>query len=148
MNTKFPLYDSSGRLLFAVGGAQAWKTHDCHGYNVSMEWVDGEPAMVIWSRLAPDFGFAICLSSVGKYATPEGKPNQEGVDALAMALPDFGREICARELHRLVDIVLRYVPELIAMPPTPRDVRKADAGGAIWDVTQKANDKTISEASI
>lgn len=148
MNTKNPIYDASGRPLFACGGNKAWRTHDLGGYQVSMEWVDGEPAMVIWSTLNREFGYAICLSSIGKYATPEGKPNEEGVTELAKALPDFGREISRLELHRLVDIVLRYAPELILMPPAPIDVLKADLRAPIWDVTEKINHKTVAEVSI
>lgn len=147
MNTEKPILDASGRFIYKVGGDQAWRVHDAGDYVVSMEWVDKQPAMVIWSKRRPDFAFAICLSSIGKYATPEGKPNPEGVEELAMALPDFGRAIERSELHRLVDVVLRYTSELIAMPPAPSEVLKEDLRNPLWEVTEKdvQTGKTISE---
>src|SRR3546814_16230088 len=84
--------------------------------------VDAEPAMVIWSKRGPDFAIAICLSSIGKYATPEGRPNQEGANELAKALPDFGRAIWQMELSHLLDIVMRYQPELTGLHTAPLEV--------------------------
>ena len=38
----------TGRELFAVGGTKSHAQHEYRGYAVSLEWIDGEPAMVIW----------------------------------------------------------------------------------------------------
>lgn len=49
----------------------------------------------------------------------------------------------------LVDIVLRYTPELIAMPPAPRAIRLSDAGRPLWEITREdPHGKVISEAAI
>ncbi len=151
MNTQNPLLDAQGRQIFHVGGEKAWRIHDAGDYFVSMEWVDGAPAMIIVSKRRPDFAFAICLSSIGKYATPEGRPNPEGVGELALALPDFGRALERTELHHLVDIVMRYTSELILMPPVPIEVLRADRPAQkLWEVTEKDahTGQTISEATI
>lgn len=151
MNTKNPIRDAHGRSLFAIGGAQAWKTHEAGDYRVSMEWIDGEPGMVIWSAHASrDFAFAICLSSAGKYATPSGSLTEEGADELARALPALGREINRRELVALADVVLRYIPELIAMPPAPLEIRRSDLVRPLLEVEERdrATDKTLSHVSI
>ena len=144
------ILDASGKQMFAVGGRNAYATHDAGQYIVSTEWFENEPAMFIWSKIKPMFAFGICLSSIGKYAEPDGRPNAEGVEELALALPDFGKAMERSELHRLIDVVLRYTPELIAMPPVPLSVRREDAGGALWEVTEKDDKtgRTISEASI
>ncbi|HEY9545271.1 MAG TPA: hypothetical protein VIR56_04645, partial [Solimonas sp.] len=108
-----------------------------------------EPAMVIWSKRGPDFAIAICLSSIGKYATPEGRPNQEGANELAKALPDFGRAISQMELSHLLDIVMRYTPELIGMPPAPLEVFQSSLPDPILELTAKnERGQVIHEVSI
>lgn len=152
MNTQNPVHDAQGRPLFQIGGDTSYNTHDCGEYQVSMEWDETEPMMVIWSatRGRSDFALAICLSSVGKYATPEGNLNVEGATELAKCLPLFGRDIDQSNLHRLADVVLRYVPELILMPPRPRSAALEDQRGPLLEVTEVNRDsgKVIRETSL
>src|SRR3546814_19590646 len=95
------------------------RTDTLFPYTTLFRYVDAEPAMVIWSKRGPDFAIAICLSSIGKYATPEGRPNQEGANELAKALPDFGREISQMELSHMPVIAMLSPPALLDMPPAP-----------------------------
>jgi hypothetical protein len=150
MNINKPILGADGRPFYCLGGMQAWRTHDAGDYIVSLEWVENEPAMVIWSKRGAAFAFVICLSSIGKYATPEGDPNPEGANELARALPDFGRAIERTELHHLVSIILRYTPELILMPPMPREVWEADnRDDPFLEVTTKdERGKVIAEVEI
>jgi hypothetical protein len=139
--------------MFGVGGANSHAIHEFKGYVISMEWdeQDGEPVMLIWSALGGrDAGvFGICLSSAGKYADPSGKPTNEGLYECGMALPLLGRALLPVELHTLVDAVMKYIPDLLMMPPAPRALRLAAKGEALIDITQKDQyDKTISEVSI
>lgn len=149
MRTDQYLLDGAGRQLFPYGGPNSYNIHNLAEYRVVMDWVDRQPAMIIASHLRPEFAFIICLSSIGKYATPEGKPNSEGVEELAKALPEFGKTLERAPLHRLVDIVLRYTSELIGMPPEPRSHALAE-GKPLWEVTEKDRQtgKVISEATI
>lgn len=144
---------ASGAPVFGVGGAGAFATHTMKGYVVSLEWdeTDGEPVMLVWSAMAGrDAGvFGICLSSAGKYADPSGKPTDEGLYECGMALPLLGRGLTPIELNALVDVVMRFIPELLMMPPAPRALRKAAKGEALVDITQKDQyDRVIKEASI
>lgn len=150
MNTNNYILDAQGRQLFSIGGPHAWRIHDAGEYIASMEWVDGEPAMILVAKSRMGFAYAICLSSIGMYALPNGKPNPEGVEDLAKSLPDFGKALERAELHRLVDIVLRYTSELIAMPPTPREVQLADASRPLWEVTHvdPQTERAIKEVTI
>lgn len=150
MQVKSPVLDAQGRTLYQIGGPNAWRMHDAGEYNVSMEWHENEPCMVLVAKSRPEFAFAICLSSIGKYATPEGGPNEEGLNELAKALPDFGKALERSELHRLLDIVLRYTPALIGMPPTPKAVREAQSGGAMLEITEKdkGSGKVLKEVTI
>lgn len=144
---------ADGRELFGLGGARSYAQRESKGYIVSLEWVEGEPAMVIWpARAGGDAevgAFAICLSSAGVYADPSGKPTEECFLRCAMALPDLGKALLHVELNTLVDVVMQYMPDLLAMPPAPRAVRLADRGEALWEITQQDEaGKTISEAAV
>lgn len=145
----------SGRALFAVGGENAWCTHQFKGYCVSLEWDenDGEPMLLIWpdttflEREVAVFG--ICLSSAGKYANTDGTPTDECAYECAMALGTMGRDLLRTEVTRLMDVVMRFLPDLIAMPPAPKALRRAARGQALMDIeVQDHNGKKISEASV
>jgi hypothetical protein len=143
----------ANRPMFGVGGSNAYATHEYKGYQVSMEWdeTDGEPVMLIWPALAwKESGvFGICLSSAGKYADPNGSPTKEGLYECGMALSLLGRAVLPIELNVLVDVVMRFIPDLILMPPAPRALRRAAKGQAYMDITQSDQyGRVISEVSI
>lgn len=143
----------TGRELFGLGGVRSYRQAEAKGYVVSLEWISGEPAMVIWpARAGGDIevgAFAICLSSAAVYADPSGKPTDECFLRCAMALPDLGKALLHIELNTLVDVVMQFMPDLLTMPPAPRDVRAADKGEKLWEITQKdSHDKVLSEAVV
>lgn len=143
----------TGREIFGLGGERSYRQAEAKGYTVSLEWLAGEPAMVIWpSRAGGDMdvgAFAICLSSAAVYADPSGKPTEECFLRCAMALPDLGKAMLHVELNTLVDVVMQFMPDLLTMPPAPKAVRLADKGDALWEITQK-NERgaVISEATV
>jgi hypothetical protein len=52
-------------------------------------------------------------------------------------------------VHCLMDVVLRFIPDLILMPPCPRKFRLGARGEALMDITQTdAHGKVLSEVSI
>jgi hypothetical protein len=144
---------AANRPMFSVGGASSYATHVFKGYVVSLEWddTDGEPVMLIWPALSwKDSGvFGICLSSAGKYADPNGQPTKEGLYECGMALSLLGKAALPIELNVLVDVVMRFLPDLILMPPAPRALRRAAKGRAYMDITQQDHrGRVISEVSI
>ena len=147
------LVSAAGRPMFGVGGDSAFSTHDYKGYVVSLEWdeVDGEPIMLMWSAgCGRESGvFGICLSSAGKYAQPNGQPTDEGLSECIRALPLLGRMQLPMELNNLMDVVMRFMPDLLRMPPAPRVLRLRAKGKPVLDVTQQdRHGYTVSEASI
>lgn len=147
------LVGPSGRALFGVGGERSFRTHTFKGYCVSLEWDerDGEPLMLMWPEMSGrESGvFGICLSSAGKYANANGTPTQEGMVSCAAALPTLGRPMLSVEARTLVDVVMRFIPDLLAMPPAPRWIRKAARGGVVLDIeTRDHNDRKLKEVSI
>lgn len=147
------LVSAAGRPMFGVGGTQSHATHEFKGYVVSLEWdeTDGEPVMLMWSALAGrETGvFGICLSSAGKYADPNGQPTREGLYECGMALRILGKAPIPIELHCLVDVVMRFLPDLLRMPPAPKALRKKARGESFMEITQKDHyGRVVSEVSL
>jgi hypothetical protein len=141
MNTTNPLLGAAGAPLYQVG-ADAHTRFETGDYIVSLEWLnDGrksEPVMLIWARHGSDHAgvFGICLSSIGKYADPSGKPTPQAFLECWRALPILGRAQRDMEVYRLLDVILRHTPDLIRMPPSPREVRLRDAGQPVLEITR------------
>lgn len=151
MNLENPILSQDGNRYYAVGGQLAYKQFDHRGYHCSLEWVDGEPAMLIWSsRGGFDAGvFGICISSAAKYADPSGNITPEGYIECCRALPVLGKPMLEIEAKTLADCIILWMPDLLHMPYCPADVRAAERPDAIWEITHKdQNGKVLSEASI
>ncbi len=150
MNTQHLILSPTGRQLFKVGDLTPAQ-FQAGDYHVSIEWLNEgrecEPVMCIWSPRSLDGGvFAICLSSIGKYADPSGNPTPQAFIECWKALPTLGRAQIDMECFRLVDLVIRHTPDLIRCPPQPPDMRLAEAGPALLEITQQAEGgKTLSE---
>ena len=139
--------------MFAVGGNTAFKAFEHRGYHVSLEWdeTDGEPIMLIWSeRGGREAGvFGICLSSAGKYAEPDGRPTMEGIIECGKALEVLGQGVTKMEMKALVDVVMRHIPDLLMMPPAPKNLRAHMRRAALMDVEQRDQDgKTLSHVEL
>ena len=143
----------TGRALTKVGDI-AHAQFRAGDYNVSIEWLsegrECEPVMAIWSpRSARGGVFAICLSSIGKYADPNGSPTRAAFIEAWRALPTLGRAQIDIEAWGLVDTIMRHTPDLIRCPPMPPAARRAEAPEAMLEVTLKdENSKTLKEAVI
>lgn len=151
MNLENPILSSDGGRYYAVGGASAHKVKEFRGYTASFEWVDGEPAMLIWStRAGFDAGvFGICLSSAAKYADPNGDPTRECWIEALRALPILGRSQIDIECKALVACIIHWMPELLHMPYCPADVLAADRPAPVWEISHKdQNGRLLSEATI
>jgi hypothetical protein len=150
MNTQHLILSPTGKRLYSVG--EHYHQRFEHGdYHVSIEWHNEgrscEPVMCIWRPNSLEGGvFAICLSSIGKYADPSGNPTPECFRECWKSLPILGRAQIDMECHDLVDIVIRHTPDLINCPVEPEEQRRAEAGSAFFEITKTdANGKVISE---
>lgn len=156
MNINSPILNAYGRQVFTAGGPDAHSTHEWGGYWVSLEWFVGrrstEPMMVIRSAKHDAGMLGICLSSIGKYADPDTPSNAApgAVNECMTHLDMLGKNTSYMEACALLNVILHFASALIAMPPTPRDVRLAAKGASILDVeiTHEETGKLHSEASI
>lgn len=153
MNLDTLILSPTGKPIFKVG-EHVHAQFRSGDYHVSIEWYsegrECEPVMCIWSPTSTDGGvFAICLSSIAKYADPSGAPTREAFLECWKALPTLGRARIDIEVFKLLDVVMRHTPDLIRCPPVPAMVRRAEAGEALLEITQKdINGKTHSEVVV
>lgn len=153
MNPNALILSPTGRPMFKFGD-NAWRTFAAGDYVVSMEWHiearECEPMMAIWSaaggRNAGVFG--ICLSSAAKYADPSGKPTRHAFIEAWRALPTLGRMQIDLEVYRLLDVILRHIPDLINMPPVPVAVRRAETEPLLEMTVKNEHGKTLREDMI
>jgi hypothetical protein len=61
----------------------------------------------------------------------------------------LGRNVLEIELRALVDVVMRFIPDLLAMPPAPKAVRRQSRGEALIDIVHEDHKgRKLGEASI
>lgn len=153
MNINGTIWTPGGET-YLFGGEGAAYTTTYKGYFVSLEWFIGnrttEPMMIIQSarRAANDGALGICLSSIGAYADPSGRPADGALDRVRESLRDLGKDTLDIEVHTLMDVILHFAPKLILMPPTPRKLRLDAKGEPIWEVTRKENGRKVQEVTI
>lgn len=153
MNVDQLILSATGRPLIKAGEI-VHRQFTQGDYHVSIEWYregrECEPVMCIWSPRSHNGGiFAICLSSIGKYAEPDGGPTRIAFLECWKALPTLGRNQIDIEVFRLLDVVLRHTPDLINCPPQPPAMALAEAPEALLEVQTITEDgKRISSATI
>lgn len=162
-----PILSPEGAPVWSVGGSQSWKTYTHRGYVVSLEWVGkgkkAVAAMCIWPESnvfvpgSADGGVWV----IGRRAITEfvgftadnkctGSASEHCYRECLAALPILGKDRNDKQAFlALVDTVIRFAPDLVLMPATPRFIRR-QTGDAMWEVTasNKSTGKVISEAEV
>ena len=155
-----PILTPDGRPIFSMGGAQSYKTYSHKGFVISLEWVGNgkrtAACMIIWPEtnvfVAGEGSGAWCIgrnaitefvgfTSAGKCT---GGPSEHCIRECLEALPILGKDINDKQaLLALVDTVVKFGPELVLMPATPKIVKEQLDNPAIWEV--KASNKVTGQ---
>lgn len=163
-----PIQTPDGRPMWSAGGRHAWKVNEHKGFVCSLEWVgDGrraQPAMVIWpaSNILMAGSESNGMWVIGRRAITEfvgfnaelkctGSISDHCMREARLTLPILGKDPNDKAaLMALCDVVLKFAPELVHMPVTPKDVRKELDIPPMWDVvaTNKSTGKVISETEV
>lgn len=164
---KSPVISPDGRPMFSAGGEDAWKTFTHRGFVVSLEWVGdhrrAQPCMCIWAEsnvFVAGEGKGIWV--IGRRAITEfvgftkdnrctGNASEHCYRECLEALTVLGKDRNDKAAFlALVDCVIRFAPDLVHMPVTPRAVRRNLAGEAMFEVTttDRKTGKVISEAAV
>lgn len=107
-----------------VGGEKAWRKYKKGDIAACYHWVNNEPAMILFPlNRAPSpmlIPFVIPLSVAHQYVDSSGQPNL--VNAMGAAIEAAGCMGMAPEMstvHRIIDIIVDGIPDLVSMPPEP-----------------------------
>lgn len=161
-----PVINPQGLPVWTMGGRHAWKTFEYRGFCVSLEWVGRDkkalPCLCIWPA-----NYVVALSAmdggawvISRRAITQfvgfnkddkctGGPSEHCIREAREALPILGKDKNDQHAHRaLIDTVVKFAPELVMMPATPRFIREQLASQAMWEVsaTHKQSGKVLSEA--
>ncbi len=162
-----PILDPSGLPVFRAGGTKAWRQHKHRGYVVSLEWAGNfrraNGVMVIW----PEYNVLLTKTSpgmwvIGRRAITEfvgfdangkctGSASEHCYRECLAALDVLGKDRNDKQAFlALVDTVIKFAPELVLMPATPKELRKQMRGESLWDITavDTKTGKTIAQGEI
>ena len=166
-----PILSPTGEPVFLAGGPTAYKVAEYRGFVASLEWTRRRrkfmPTLVIWPQRQSNI-LTVGAASPGQWAITRdamveflnfdrdnkatGKPSDFAFEQATEALPILGKDRNDKQaLFALLDVLVRFGPELAAMPVAPRAAKEALMdGGAMWEVTatNKSTGKTISEAAV
>jgi hypothetical protein len=152
------IYGTSGRPLMAIGGEHSWKQFRRGSVVLSLQWAgksseDIEPAMVMFPNVSNSRGgvFVLCLSSLYKYVEKTGYATTElktkGWKAIAtqLDLDPTSRSTCGD----ICSLIEDAAPELVWMPPTPKEVTKAAEPEKVGElVISEKGGKVLHEAEV
>jgi len=135
-----------------IGGNRAWKVRKHGDIGVSFQWVNGDPAMILFpaAKSLPGAGaYVIPIDSAHKYAdSVTGAPTHWLIQQSLVAAAQLGfagtDTFAAR---KIADVIVDSMPDLIGMPPEPQSFNEARAA-AIGEMAIKMDGRTIHEADI
>lgn len=125
-----------------IGGAGSWKQRTVGDIVVSHQWVNGEPAMILWpkvQRTTKSGAYCICLSSAYKYTDMKYLVAQSYECA-----KHIGMDNTKFTITRIADAILGGLQDLCEMPPEQM-VKPKEKEKAIGDMVLKLNGDVILE---
>jgi len=135
-----------------IGGAKAWKVRQHGDIAVAFQWVNEEPAMILFParRSLPGAGaFVIAISAAFKYADSKtGAPTPYLVQASVQAAGQLGfSKTDTFAARKIAEVIVDGLPDLIDMPPEPQQLTQAQTH-AIGEMVIKIDGETIHEAEV
>lgn len=132
-------------MAVLLGGDNAYKVRVIGDIVVSYQYVNEEPAMVIYPKIKRTLGngaYAICLSSAYKYAEVDYLIQQSKV-----AAEQIGMDITGHTVRRIADCIIDGLPDLIEMPPE-RTGMNQEQGQEIGEMLIKVDGQTIAHKEL
>lgn len=137
-----------------VGGANAWKVKRKGDIVVAFHWVNGEPAMVLFparpnTALKPT-ACIIALSAAFKYARSDGYPTKYTVEQAGKFALLMGMYNDRFTVHRIADVILENIEDLLDMPPEPQAFHAEDKRKrrVIGEMTFRSEGKVVAEREV
>ena len=138
-------------MSFIVGGPKAWKVYRKGDVGVGFHWINGEPAMVLFpSSRQTGLGvvpFVLPLEVAWQYADSSGHPNLlNALPAAIDAARCLGMSSDPGTLHRIIDVIVDGIPDLVAMPPEPDWTKPRPTGDDVLSI--KRDGEVVLEAAV
>jgi hypothetical protein len=127
-----------------IGGANSYLQRVTGDIVSSYQWVNDEPAMILWPKIPKTNAgaFVLCLSSAHKY-----RDVRYLVAQAAKAAAFMGMEAHSFTVKRIADIILDGIPDLVKMPPQPV-AKKQDHGVPVGELAIKVDGQTVHEQEV
>lgn len=148
---KTSLLHHSGKKMVMLGG-------NCHrkfmkgDLIVELKWVDGEPVMILYKEVlgANSPAFMIEMADAYKFAQSNGNATKHLVCELsAQAAKAIGSDNDKATAFRIIDAILNFMPELLMMPPEPKELEVANRPSSGEDeLSIKINGQTVAEVLV
>lgn len=147
-----PIYTVGFFMPVQIGGAKAWKVRQHGDIGVSFQWVNEEPAMILFParRSLPCAGaYVIALSAAFKYADSRtGGPTQYLVQASFLAAQQLGfAKTDTFAARKIAEVIVDSLPDLVEMPPEPQQFNQEQAR-AIGEMAIKIDGQTVHESEV
>lgn len=135
-----------------IGGPRAWKIRQHGDIGVSFQWVNEEPAMILFParKSLPGAGaFVVGLSSAWKYAdSKSGAPTEYLVRMAVNAAVQLGfSRTDTFAARKIAEVIVDSLPDLVAMPPEPQSFNERQAD-AIGELMIQVDGQTVHEAEV
>ena len=127
-----------------LGGDKAHKIRVIGDIVCSYQWVNEEPAMVLFPKVKRTFtngAFVLCLSAAWKYTNVNYLVSQSFAAAKQLGFDDS--KFAA---HQIADIIIEGIPDLVEMPPVPTTEQKLEQ--AIGEMLIKVDGQTIKHEEV
>jgi hypothetical protein len=129
-----------------LGGEKAWKVRNKGDFSVSFQWVNEEPAMILFPN-KPGVGlgaFVLCLSALHNYVNSDGYPNTPYLVKQSMAAAkQMGFSGLGYEAKKIADAILDSAEDLISMPPEPVGINEKQLQESVGEAIIKVDGQTI-----
>lgn len=147
------LLDISGKPMVMLGGEHTVLRHVSRGIVSEFTWRGGEPVMILFkdTGMAGRCGaYLIELKDAFHYADSRGNPSTTLIDHSRAACAAMGWDRNDKfAVFNVMTVILEGLPDLIKMPPPPRELeRREQVGGGKNELTLKLDGKTILEALV
>ena len=137
-----------------LGGDKAWKVRNKGDLNISYEWINNEPAMCVYPAIRRNIhqgALVIPIEAAWKYANANGEPNVEYITAMAIkACQHMGMQPEKSVIHRIIDVIVDGLPDLVEMPPEPpsHQIDRVNGSPKVGDLVIKVDGETILETEV
>lgn len=148
---KSSLLHATGKKMVMLGG-DVFDQRVTGDIVSEFKWVDGEPVMLIYKRVLGNNtpAYMIEMADAHLFALSSGAPSKALLGKLCHeAARAIGSEHDKATIFRLIDVIMDGLPDLLRMPPEPKEHEIANRPSSGNDeMSIKVNGQTVIEVVV